>query len=102
MTSFVLIVYAVVIAFMLCVLAEQARSLASFFWKLVELDREIKKLKAEIEKLKLLSRAVDGSLRDHQDCDVWLVNDGPMEKLAEKVELAIELGQYRTNRIPRP
>lgn len=36
-----------------------------------------------------------------QDCDVWLVNDGPMETLAEKVELAIELGQYRTNRIPQ-
>lgn len=65
MTPFVAVGYFIAIAFMICVYADQTRTVVLLARKLAELDRETEKLKFEIEKLKLLSRAVDGSLRDH-------------------------------------
>ena len=65
MTPFIAIGYFLAVAFMIFVYADQTQTVVLLARKLVELDRETEKLKFEIEKLKLLSRAVDGSLRDH-------------------------------------
>ena len=65
MTPFVWIGYLFAIAFMVFVYADQTRTVTLLARMIVELDRETEKLKFEIEKLKLLSRAVDGTLLEH-------------------------------------